>query len=176
MQIGSFNWLGQLKLYWFSAVYYRISLERYQIIVLDPFHLQGPQQAFESINQSIYTMSGSPKKNISWYGTQKPLNQNLKIYLYIYQKETAIFLATKHEKTVMACSYLIFLKIFPSFWTCGLQCYKKESIHLNLWPGTIVIRNRKIIWKHRSFLLIFWLELKLFGVAVQTIHQNSKKW
>ena len=60
----------------------------------------------------------------------------------------------------MACSYLIFLKIFPSFLTCGLQYYKNESIHLNSWPGTIVIRNRKIIWKHRSFLLIFWLDLK----------------
>ena len=146
--------------------------------MLDPFHLQGPQQAFESINQSIYTMlSGSPKKNTCWYGTQKPLNQNLNIYLYIYQKETAIFLATKHEKTVMACSYLIFLKIFPSFWTCGLQYYKNESIHLNSWPGTIVLRNRKIIWKHRSLLLIFWLELKylewLYREYIKTAKNGS---
>ena len=42
---------------------------------------------------------------------------------------------------------------------------KNESIHLNSWPGTLIIRNRKIIWKHRSFLLIFWLELEIFGVA-----------
>ena len=34
--------------------------------------------------------------------------QNLNIYLHNYQKETAIFLATKHEKTIMTCSYLIF--------------------------------------------------------------------
>ena len=56
----------------------------------------------ESINQS-----GSPKKNICWYGTQK-LPKNLNIYLRNYQTETAIFLATKHEKTIMACSYLNF--------------------------------------------------------------------
>ena len=30
------------------------------------------------------------------------------IYLHNYQTETAIFLATKHEKTIMACSYLNF--------------------------------------------------------------------
>ena len=34
--------------------------------------------------------------------------QNLNIYLHNYQIETAIFLATKHEKTIMACSYLSF--------------------------------------------------------------------
>ena len=34
--------------------------------------------------------------------------QNLNIYLHNYQTETAIFLATKHEKTIMACSYLNF--------------------------------------------------------------------
>ena len=34
--------------------------------------------------------------------------QNLNIYLDNYQTETAIFLATKHEKTIMACSYLNF--------------------------------------------------------------------
>ena len=32
------------------------------------------------------------------------------IYLYNYQTEAAIFLATKHEKTIMACSSLIFFK------------------------------------------------------------------
>ena len=52
--------------------------------------------------------------------------------------------------------------MFPSlFWTCGLQYYKNESIHLNSWPGTLVIRNRKIIWKYRAFLLIYFgLNLK----------------
>ena len=34
--------------------------------------------------------------------------QNLNIYLHNYKTEIAIFLATKHEKTIMACSYLNF--------------------------------------------------------------------
>ena len=79
--------------------------------MLDPFHLG--QQAFESINKSIYSSSGStaPPKRTSADITQK-VPQN--IYLYNYQAETAIFLATKHEKTVMACSYLFF-KYFLHF-------------------------------------------------------------
>ena len=28
----------------------------------------------------------------------------------------------------------------------------------------------------RALLLMFWLELEISGVAVQGIHQNSKKW
>ena len=88
--------------------------------------------------------------------------QNLNIYLYNYQTETAIFLATKHEKTIMACSYLNFLKIFPSFRTFSQQYYKNESIHLNS-------------WKHRSYLLIFSLELEIYRVAIQKIHKNSKR-
>ena len=34
--------------------------------------------------------------------------QNLNIYLHNYQTERTIFLATKHEKTIMACNYLNF--------------------------------------------------------------------
>ena len=35
---------------------------------------------------------------------------------YNYQTETTFFLAKKHEKTIMACSYLNFYKyLFPSF-------------------------------------------------------------
>ena len=64
---------------------------------------------------------------------KKLFTQNLNIYLYNYQIETAIFLATKHEKTIMICSYLNLKKIFPWFWTLGKQYYKNESIHLNPW-------------------------------------------
>ena len=50
--------------------------------------------------------------------------QNLDIYLYSYQTETAIFVATKHEKIIMACSlYLNFKKTFPS--------------NLNFWPAIV---------------------------------------
>ena len=64
------------------------------------FICKGSTSYIESINQSA-----SPKKNICWYGAQK-LSKNLNIYLRKYQTEKAIFLATKHEKTIMACSYL----------------------------------------------------------------------
>ena len=70
------------------------------IYVLDPFQAS----YIGSINQS-----GSPKKNIYWCGTQK-LPKNLNIYLLNYQTEAANFLATRHEKTIMACSYLNFSK------------------------------------------------------------------
>ena len=51
---------------------------------------------------------GHPKRT-SAHIWNSETTQNLKIYLYNYQKQkTAIFLATRHEKTIMACSYLIF--------------------------------------------------------------------
>ena len=59
--------------------------------------------------------------------------QNLNIYRYNYQTGTTIFVATKHKKAIMACSYLNFLKTFLSFWNFGHQYYKNESIHQNSW-------------------------------------------
>ena len=59
--------------------------------------------------------------------------QNLDTYLYSYQKETAIFLAARHEKTIMACSYLNFFQYFLYFKLLVQQYYKNESIHLNSW-------------------------------------------
>ena len=120
------------------------------------FICKEPTSFIEIINQS-----GSPKKNMLIWNSET--TQNLNIYLHNYQTETAILLATKHEKTIMAGSYLNFLKIFPSFRTFGSQYYKNESIHLNS-------------WKHRSYLLIFSRELELFGGTIQKMHQNSKKW
>ena len=61
----------------------------------------------------------------------------------------------------MASSYLNFLKIFLSFPTLGQQYYKNENIRLNS-------------WKHRSYLLIFLLELEKFGLAIPKMLQNSK--
>ena len=88
----------------FQCCIYQVSLKRYQIIYMCwiLFICKWSTSYIESITQS-----GSPKKNICWYGTQK-LPKNLNIYLHNYQTETAIFLATKHEKTIMACSYLNF--------------------------------------------------------------------
>ena len=37
-------------------------------------------------------------------------------------------------------------------------------------------KKRKDSLETRAVLLIFLLELEIFGVAIQSIHQNSKKW
>ena len=125
--------------------------------MLDAFHLQRVNKLYWKYKPVRITQ----KEHLLIWNSET--TQNLNIYLYNYQTETAIFLPTKHGKTTMACSYLIFLKIFPSFRTFGQQYYKKESIHLNS-------------WKHRPHLLIFLIELEIFGVAIQKMHQNSKNW
>ena len=53
-------------------------------------------------------------------------HQNFNIYLYNYQSETAIFLATKHEKTIMAYSYLVFYKYFLHFKLLPSNTVKKK--------------------------------------------------
>ena len=100
--------------------------------------------------------------------------QNLNIYLYNYQTETAIFLATKHEKIIMACSYLVFYKYFLHFEFLASNTIKNESIHLNSWHHSH--KKQKNSLETQVVLLIFSLELEISGVAVQRIHQNSKKW
>ena len=123
--------------------------------MFDPFHLQRANKLYWKYKPVRITQ----KEHLLIWNSET--TQNLNIYLHNYQTETAIFLAAKHEKTIMACSYLTFLKIFSSFRTSGPQCYQNESIHLNS-------------WKHRSHLLIFSLELEISGVA-KTVHQNAPK-
>ena len=88
-----------------------------------------------------------------------------------YQTETAIFLA--HEKTIMACSYLIFYKYFLHFELLASNTIKNESIHLNSWHHNH--KKQKNSLETQVVLLIFSLELEISGVVVQRIHQNSKK-
>ena len=92
----------------------------------------------------------------------------------IWKTETAIFLATKHEKTIMACSYLIFYKYFLHFELLASNTIKNESIHLNSWHHSH--KKQKNSLETQVVLLIFSLELEISGVVVQRIHQNSKKW
>ena len=54
--------LGPLELYWFSAGYYRISLERYQTICVGSFTFAKGQQAFERTNQSAVYSQDHPKR------------------------------------------------------------------------------------------------------------------
>ena len=99
--------------------------------------------------------------------------QNLNIYLHNYQTETAIFLATKHEKTIMACSYLNFLKIFSSFWTFGQQYYKNESIHLNSWYHS----NKKQIYSLETLIVfvdIFAWTWNIWGSRTENTSKQQK--
>ena len=150
-----------LKLYWLGAVYYQISLEEYQIICVRSFSFAKGQQAFENINQSRVNIQSRspPKKSICWYGTQKL---------------PKTFLATKHEKAITACSYLNFYKYILYFELLASNTIKNENIHLNSWHHSH--KKQKNSLETQVVLLIFLLELKISGVAVQRIHQNSKKW
>ena len=65
------------------------------------FICKGPTSFIESIKNRI-----TQKEHLLIWNSET--TQNLNIYLYNYQTETAFFLATKHEKTIMACSYLDF--------------------------------------------------------------------
>ena len=149
--------------------------------MLDPFHLQsqrkgGPSfRRYKSVNISIYniyTVKITQKEHLLIWNSET--TQNLNIYLYNYQTETAIFLATKHEKTIMACSYLIFYKYFLHFELLASNTIKNKSIHLNSWHHNH--KKQKNSLETQIVLLIFSLELEISGVAVQRIHQNSKKW
>ena len=56
--------------------------------------------------------------------------QNLNIHLYNYETETAIFLVTKQEKTIiMACCYLNFSKYFHFELLISNTYYKNGSIY-----------------------------------------------
>ena len=84
-----------------------------KLYVLDPFYLQKANKLYRKYKPVRTTQ----KEHLLIWNSKT--TQNLNIYLYNYQTETAIFLTAKHEKTIMVCSYLNFLKIFPSFWTFG---------------------------------------------------------
>ena len=95
--------------------------------------------------------------------------------LLISKTETAIFLATKHEKRIMACSYLIFYKYFLHFELLVSNTIKNESIHLNSWHHNH--KKQKNSLETQVVSLIFSLKnYEISGVAVQGIRQNSKKW
>ena len=78
-------------------MYYRVSLEGHQTIYDRSFSFGKGQQAFERINQpALYSGQDHPKRTSADIELRN--YQNLNIYLYNYQTETAIFLATKHKK------------------------------------------------------------------------------
>ena len=70
---------------------------------LDPFHLQRVNKLYRKYKPVRITQQ---KEHLLIWNSET--TQNLNIYLHNCQTETAIFLATKHEKTIMECSYLNF--------------------------------------------------------------------
>ena len=74
--------------------------------MLDPFYLQRVSKLYRKYKPVRITQQ---KEHLLKWNSET--TQNLNIYLHNYQTETAIFLATKHEKTIMACSYLNFFSM-----------------------------------------------------------------
>ena len=69
--------------------------------------------------------------------------------------------------------FKFFKEIFLHFQLLASNTIKmKVFVYIS---GTIVIRNRTMVWKNRWYLLIFSLELEIFGVAIHRIHQDSEK-
>ena len=62
------------------------------------------------------------------------------------------------------------------------QIHKRDSVslvfeRLLIWVTSICShKKQEDSLETRAVLLIFSLELEIFGVAVQSIHQNSEKW
>ena len=79
----------------FSAVYYWVSLERYQTIFAGYLSF-AKGRVKKRYRRSESARVTQQKEHLLIWNSET--TQNLNIYLYNYQTETAIFLATKHEK------------------------------------------------------------------------------
>ena len=95
------------------------------------------------------------------------------IYLHNYQTETPIFLAAKHEKTIMACSYLNFFKYFLHFELLANNIIKMK-VFIKI-PGTIVIRNRKMVWKGHIW-WYFFRELEIPNIWGGCTENTPQQW
>ena len=63
--------------------------------------------------------------------------------------------------------FFLNISFILNFWPAN------ESIHLNSWYHSH--KKQKDSLETQVLFVIFWLELEIFGVAIQSIHQNSKK-
>ena len=133
----------------FSAVFCQVSEGHQTIYMCRILFIWKGKAKISMLTLKALTSPGSPKKNICWYGSQK-LPKNLNIYLR--QTETAIFLATKHEKIIMAygtCNYIIF------FHTENTSKQQKRW----LLPG---IALWKWLWGCLSQFLLLWIWCQCF--------------
>ena len=74
-----------------------------KLYVLGPIHLQKVSKFYQKYKPVRMTQQ---KEDLQIWNSETI--QNLNICLHNYQTETAIFVATKHRKTIMACIYLNF--------------------------------------------------------------------
>ena len=86
----------------------------------------------------------------------------------------AIFVATKHEKPIMTCSYLDFYKYFLNFELLASNTIKNEFTIKNSWHQSHKKQQNSL--EPLVVLLILSFELEISGLAIQRINQNSKKW
>ena len=87
-----------LNIRMFSRSYQFIGY-RFLLYVLDPFHLQKANKLYRKYKPVRITQK---EYLLIWISET---SQKLNIYLYNYQTETPIFIASKHEKTIMVCSF-----------------------------------------------------------------------
>ena len=76
-----------------------------KLYVLGPFHLQKSNKFYRKYKPVSRRITQQKEHLLIW---NSETTQNLNIYLHNYQTERTIFLATKHEKIIMACNYLNF--------------------------------------------------------------------
>ena len=82
---------------------FKVVLSSIILYVLDPFDLQTVNKLYQKYKPVRITYQ---KEHLLIWSSET--TQNLSIYLRKYQIGTAIFLATKHDKKIMVCSYLYF--------------------------------------------------------------------
>ena len=120
LQTGSF---GLLKLHWFSAVHFQISLEGYLITWVISFSFAKGQACESNQCQYYVYIQDNPERTSAdmelwncWYGKQK---------LLIWKTETAIFLATMHEKKN------------KQLWHAVIYFFINISFILSFWPAVL---------------------------------------
>ena len=112
---------------------------------------------YRKYNQSEQRITQQKGHLLIW---NSETTQNLNIYLHNYQTETAIFLATKHEKTIMVCSYLNFpiQKIPTVKWGDFDNC--RYFINTNTLPSySSIFRLTSLIFREKAQKKIFPLVL-----------------
>ena len=96
---------------------------------------------------------------------EKMQSFDLSIQVNLFELSNYISQLTQQNE-VSASSFFLFLKLLMIKAKFLRKCYCFHHSH----------KKRKDSLESRTVFLIFSLELKISGVAVQSVHQNSYKW